>query len=65
MINKDVRKNLACKKGNRILIWRWNDSTTTLALVSYTSSYVTHTTLDNTINALFAKLNDKFDKQHE
>ena len=25
MINKDVRKYLACKNGNAILIWRWNN----------------------------------------
>ena len=26
MINKDVRKSLARKNGNEILIWGWNDS---------------------------------------
>ena len=26
MINKDVRKSLAHKKENDILIWSWNDS---------------------------------------
>ena len=26
MINKDVRKSLARKKVNEILIWSWNDS---------------------------------------
>ena len=29
MINKDVRKSLAIKKGNEILIWSWNDSSLT------------------------------------
>ena len=28
MINKDVRKSLAHKKGNQILIWSWNYSPT-------------------------------------
>ena len=26
MINKYVRKSLACKKGDEILIWSWNES---------------------------------------
>ena len=26
MINKDVRKSLACKKGNDNPIWSWNNS---------------------------------------
>ena len=25
MTNKDVRKYLACKKGNEIIIWSWNN----------------------------------------
>ena len=40
-------------------------STTTLALLPSTSSYVTQTSLNNTINDLFEKLNGKFDKQDE
>ena len=30
MINKEVRKSLARKKGNEILIWIWNDSNMTI-----------------------------------
>ena len=40
-------------------------STKTLALFPTTSSYVTQTALDNTINAMFEKLKDEFDKQYE
>ena len=40
-------------------------STTTLVLLPSTSSYVTQTSLNNTINDLFEKLNGKFDKQDE
>ena len=40
-------------------------STTTLALLPSTSSYVAQTSLNNTINDLFEKLNGKFDKQDE
>ena len=43
------------------------NSTTTLALVpsTSTSSYVTKTALDSTINALFAKLSDNFDNKYK
>ena len=39
--------------------------TTTLVIAPSTSSYVTQTDLDNKINVLFAKHNDKFDKLYE
>ena len=41
------------------------NSTKTLEIVPSTSSYVKQTALDNTINALFAKISDQFDKQYE
>ena len=43
MINKDVRKPLARKKVNEILIWSWNDSPITYhmsALIDYFILYI-------------------------
>ena len=41
VINKDVLQSLARKKGNKILIWRWNDSMALDQSRQSSKSYVT------------------------
>ena len=40
MINKDVRKSLACKKGNEIIIWSWNKSIQIIE-INFNNDYIT------------------------
>ena len=47
MINKDVHKSLARKKGNYIPIWSWNDSRVTNSELIPYKFRITYETLTN------------------